>query len=419
MTDGGSGRQATPFVYGYFAVLLSLTLLPVNLASIPLGFLYKDHLHMSATGAATFKLIVSLPGYLAFAFGVVRDRFSPMRMGDRGFMLVCGLGIGLLFIALGRAPLNLFTLGLGLILVASMVEMSRAAYQALMRNVAEARSMSGRMSTTYQFLNNGVPMVTALIGGWLSAHIAWQNTAALIGLTWIGYGLFALWKPTPVYGDVPETATEERPNLRAEFAGLFRHRAVWIAAAIWGLWAFSPGANTPLLYYMSDRLKLNPAQYGIYMSLFTGLCVPTILLFGPLSKRFSLWPLLLIATIVGIPQMLPLTMIHNAPQAYVAGAVMALSGGFANAAFWTVVIRACPKALAGAGMLLAISAGHVAVQGSDVFGGWLYARGGFGACAWVTTIAYVGLLPLIFAMPRDLTRPKDGEPDTFEPRSPS
>lgn len=407
--EAKTARDGSPFLYGYFVVLVSLTLLPVNLASIPLSFLYKNNLHLSATGSAAFKLVVTLPGYLAFAFGMVRDRFSPFKMGDRGFMLLCGCAIGLLFIVLGRAPLNMVTLGLGLILVASLVELSRAAYQAVMRNVAESRAMSGRMSTTYQFLNNGVPMVASLLGGWLSQHVSWQNTAALIGASWIAYALFALWKPRPVYEGLPDTLTEERPNLRAEFGELLKQRPVWIAAAIWGLWAFSPGANTPFQYYMTDHLRLSQEQYGLYNSLFTGLCVPTILLFGPLCKRFSLWPLVVVATIVGIPQMLPLMMIHNAPQAYVAGSVMALTGGFANAAFWTVLIRACPKRLAGAGMLLAISFGHISVQGSDLLGGWLFERSGFAACAWVTTGAYLLLIPLIFALPREMLKGRDGE----------
>lgn len=395
-------------MYGYFVVLVSLTLLPTSLASIPLSFLYKNDLHLSATGSAAFKVVVTLPGYLAFAFGMLRDRINPFRMGDRGIMLLSGLGIGLLFAVLGRAPLGMAGLGLGLILVASLVELSRAAYQALMRNVAETRRMSGRMSTTYQFLNNGVPMVAALLGGVLSERVSWQNTAGLIGLTWVAYALFALLKPKAVFESVAEAPAGERPHLREELRSLLRHRAVWIAAAIWGLWAFSPGANTPLQYYMTDTLKLSREQYGVYSSLFTGLCVPTILLFGPLSKRYALWPLLVAATVIGIPQMLPLMMIHNAAQAYVAGSVMALTGGFANAAFWTVLLRACPRDLAGAGMLLAISFGHISVQGSDLLGGYLFEHSGFAACAWVTTGAYLLLIPLILMLPKELLLARDG-----------
>src|SRR5271166_2624398 len=123
-------RHATPLVYAYFLVLLSLNLLPASVVSIPLSYLYKDHLHLSATGSAVFKLVVTLPGYLAFAFGAVRDRFSPLKMGDRGFMLVCGIAVGLIYIAMSRVPLNMVTLGLGLVLVAASVELMRAAYQA-------------------------------------------------------------------------------------------------------------------------------------------------------------------------------------------------------------------------------------------------------------------------------------------------
>jgi len=229
------------------------------------------------------------------------------------------------------------------------------------------------------------------------------------GCVYLCFALFGLWRPAQVFDGLPPSGEASFAKLRADLKSLFRHRPVWIASAIWGVWAFSPGANTPLLYYWTDTLKLSKTQWGIYGALFSGLSVPTILLFGVLCKRFSLWPLLLVATFVAIPQMLPLMFIHTATQAYIAGSVMALSGGLANAAFWGIVLRACPKELAGTGMLLAISFGYTGFQGSDVLGGWMFQRWGFAGCAWVTTAVYLLLIPLVFALPRALVRPADDE----------
>jgi len=407
--DAGT-KQATPLVYAYFVALITLNLAPTNVLSAPLMFVAKDHLHLTALQAATFKAFVTIPTFLAFGFGILRDRLNPFGMGDRGFILAGGAVVGLAYLIISGAPLTVAGLGAGLLIVSASLELIRAAYQAMMRNVAEMRLMSGRMSTTYQFLHNGVPMLGLFAGGWISDNVAWRNLLVAAGLVYLAFALFGLWRPAEVFDGLPTSGHASFAKLGADLKLLFRHRAVWLAALIWGVWAFSPGANTPLQYYWVDTLKLSKTSYGIYGGLFTGLSVPTILLFGLLCKRFSLWRLTWIATLVGIPQMLPLMFIHTEVQGYVAGSAMALAGGLGNAAFWGIVLRACPKELAGTGMLLAISLGYTGYQGSDVLGGWLYGRWGFAGCAWTTTAVYLLLIPLVFALPRALMAPADNQP---------
>ena len=405
-----SRRHATPLVYGYFVLLMTLAIVPEKLASTPLKFIYKDQLHLDAQATATLIAIITIPGYFAFAFGMCRDRFNPLKMGDRGYILVFGSLIGLLFLAISQIPLTLGTIGVCLFLVAASQTLVRAAYQALMRNISEARLMSGRMSTTYQFMTTALPMLATVAGGWLTENkVSWRMILVGVGIGYLSLGLFGKWKPAGVYEGLATSGTTNLANFWSEVRALAKRRAFWIAAVIWGLWAFSPGANTPIYYYMTTTLKMSQTQYSLYDGLTTFTLVPTVLLFGLLIKRFSLWPLVLIATVVAIPQMIPLMLIHNAAQSYIAATFMGLTGGLANAAYWSLVIRASPQGLAGTGMLMAISFGHLSVHGSDILGGWLFKHWGFTGCAVVTTVAYLFLVPLVFMLPRALVKAADDE----------
>ena len=397
-------------VYGYFVLLMLLELGPEKLASTPLKSIYKDQLHLDAQATATLIALITIPGYLAFAFGLIRDRFNPLKMGDRGYLLVFGSLIGFIFLAISQIPLNVSSLGACLFLVAASQTLVRAAYQALMRNVSDARLMSGRMSTTYQFMTTALPMLATVAGGWLTEHsVSWRTILVAVGLGYLSLGLFGLWKPPTVFEGVPASGTKDLAAYWLEVRALAKQKAFWIAALIWGLWAFSPGANTPIYYYMTTTLKMTQTQYSFYDGLTTMTLVPTVLLFGLLIKRFSLWSLVLVATVVAIPQMIPLMLIHNAGQSYAAATFMGLTGGLANAAYWSLVIRASPQGLAGTGMLMAISFGHLSVRGSDILGGWIFKGWGFTGCAVVTTVAYLFLIPLTFMLPRELVRPRDDQ----------
>jgi len=58
-----------------------------GLIDIPISFFLKNRLHLKAHEVADFRLVSSIPLYLSFVFGFIRDTWNPFGMGDRGFML--------------------------------------------------------------------------------------------------------------------------------------------------------------------------------------------------------------------------------------------------------------------------------------------------------------------------------------------
>ena len=127
-------------------------------------------------------------------------------------------------------------------------------------------------------------------------------------------------------------------------------------------------------------------------------------------RRVALRPLLRIATLIAVPQVLPLLFIRSPAQAMAAAALIGLLGGFAQAAYLDLYLRSCPKRLEGTTMTLANALVGVAASGSNLLGAWLYARGGFAACVVGTMAAYLAILPVLRFVPAAITAHREGEP---------
>ena len=69
---------------------------------------------------------------------------------------------------------------------------------------------------------------------------------------------------------------------------LLRHRAIYPALLITALWAFAPGTDTALLYYLQGHFHCTDAQWGEFQAIFGLGFIPTTLLFGFLATRVSL-----------------------------------------------------------------------------------------------------------------------------------
>src|SRR5215475_12710621 len=77
--------------YAGLLMLLAMMAAPYGgLMSIPLLFYLKNRLHLAAHELAIFNLWTSIPLYAAFLFGLVRDRWSPFGLGDRGHLVLFG-----------------------------------------------------------------------------------------------------------------------------------------------------------------------------------------------------------------------------------------------------------------------------------------------------------------------------------------
>src|SRR5260370_11466732 len=93
-----SVRQRILLYLGILIILVAFGSPSGGLIDIPVSFLLKNKLHLSAHEVAGFRLVAAIPLYLAFAFGFIRDTWNPFGMRDRGFMLLFGAISALLYV---------------------------------------------------------------------------------------------------------------------------------------------------------------------------------------------------------------------------------------------------------------------------------------------------------------------------------
>lgn len=409
---------------------LGLTWGMTGLASIPVQFFLKDRLHLSAPDLAQYAFIVNIPNYVGFLFGFVRDRWQPLKRGDRGYFLVFAPLLAILYAGLSGGHLTYERL-LGTILLAHVVrQLLTSSYKGLMASVAQSRMMPGRLSVLSTLMGGISDVLVPLCSGWLTGILPAQKIFLIVALLFLVLMLFGFWKPASVYGgeepsgyrhdnqnssSLTDTSTgseawhRERGNFWGEVGRLVRHRPLWPVAAIAFLGNFMPGFTTPLLFYLTNTLHLDANQYGQFTAVLQFSFAPSMVLHGLLCRRVSMSRLLPISMLIMLPQVVPLLFIHTPAQAMFCAVLMGVTGGMAVVTILDATMRACPKGLEGTGMMLLASALTFSSALSDVVGAWLYDKGGFSWCVIATTLAYALIFPLIPLIPKSVLASRDGE----------
>lgn len=392
-----------------------------GLIGVPISFMLKNKLHLSAHDLSIFGLIVAVPSYLSFIQGYARDVWNPLGLRDRGFMVLFGFLTAAIYVFFAYAPVNEFSLGVAVMALGASSLFVSSAVVGLTAVAGRQHVMSGQVSAVWNIVGTVPTVLALLVGGSLSDVLEHRNSAVAVRLLFLtgaaimgGIGVFALWRPRSVYDNIhAEHAPEFHPW--TDLKRLLRHWPVYPALLIWSLWNFAPGAGVPLQYHMQNTLHANDAQWGQWNAIFAGSFVPTFMLYGFLCRKVKLGWLILWGTVVGVPQMTPLLLIHSASGALLAAAPIGLMGGLCTAAYYDLLIRSCPKGLEGTMLMLSGALYALISQAGNVLGATLYERfqndgfHGFGICVLAITIVYALILPALLLVPRRLLSTPDGE----------
>jgi hypothetical protein len=401
----------------YLGALLLLMGSGGGLISIPLSFFLKNKLHLSAHAAADFHLITGIPVYVAFLFGLARDSWSPFGLGDRGYLILFGGINAALYAAFAFAPLDSQPVLLVTILTLNCSGLFvYSAYNGLQAQIGQQHVMPGQMSTMFNIVGSIPTLISLALGGLLSDQLESRHGASaardvfLIGAAFsAAIALFGLLRPKSVYDNLRKELGRKATVL-SDFVRLLRYWPVYPALLIWGLWNFAPGANTPLQYFLQNTLHSNDAAWGYWNDIFAASFIPTFLIYGWLSQRYPLRPLLWIGTLIGVPQMIPIAFIHSVSFSYVAAAGAGLMGGMCTAAYTDLLIRSCPRGLQGTMLMASSAILALASRGGDVLGANLYDRyKNFNVCVIAITIVYASIFLVLLAVPKRLTATADGE----------
>jgi MFS family permease len=413
MTEANA-KGGKPQILLYFAPLTLLIYLvaPESLLDIPTSFMLKNQLHAAAPQISVFRLLTAIPIYVAFVFGVVRDRWSPFGRRDRGFMLLFAPLTALIYSWMAFGHVTYVGLLLGMTVGMLAFRFVVAAYQGLIALVAQEALMSGRLSTlwnTASYLPNALAIFAA---GFVAEHMSVRETfLAAAGLTLLVAG-FGIWKPPAVFSHTYDQPLARTSDLWSDLKRLAGDSAIYPAVLINFLWYFTPGIGTPMQFYLTNHLHTSDALFADYLCLYIVSFIPTTLLYGFLCTHIRQRKLLWCSALIGVPQMLPLLLAHSGQSALLVAIPMGMMGGMANAAFYDVAIRSCPPGLQGTFMMLIVALMALAYRGSDVLGSWIYSSSplhGFEYCIMAMVAVYALILPLIAMVPKRVTATTDGQ----------
>jgi hypothetical protein len=393
---------------GILALLLGFASPSGGLIAIPVSFMLKNKLHLASHDVANFRLVAAIPLFLGFMFGFARDRWNLFGRKDRGLLMLFGAAGALTFVYFAFAPATYWSLMGAVLLGTAAYLFAQAAKVGLASQIGQQLNLSGQVATVWYVLLLIPGLAAYFVGGHLSQSLEGRgadSAARTLFLVAAGFmavvALVGLWRPKAVYDNLHvETAPSKAMD---DVRRILRHWPVYPALGCWFLFSFSPGSDTPLQYYLQNTLHASDADWGTWNAIFAGSFIPTTLLFGALCRKFSLRTLLIWGTVVAVPQMVPLALIHTVAGSFWAAAFIGLTGGVASAAYIAFLIRSCPPGLQGTTQMMATALYWVAIRFGDVLGTQLYEKaGGFTTCVVAITVVYALILPVIFLAPRAL-----------------
>jgi Na+/melibiose symporter-like transporter len=402
-------------IYLYFGPLTLLVYLVLPngyLVDFVTAYMLKNQLHATAIQVSEFRVLTAIPVYLAFIFGLTRDLWNPFGRRDRGFLLLFAPISAGVFLWMAFSHLSYTGLLAGMLLVMVTFRFVAAAYWGLIALVGQEKLMSGRLSALWSIVSSLPAIAGAVASGYIADYLKPSQTFMLIAAMTLLIGLMGLWRPRAVFDNAYERPQARGADILGDIKRLFRHKAIYPVVLMIFMFQFSPGSNTPLQYYLSDKLHAPDEVYGLYYAIFSASFIPVFFLYGWLCKRYSLRTLLWWGLIITVPQMVPLAFIHSGAQALWLAVPIGMMGGVAAAAIYDLAMRSCPPGLQGALMMMIEAGNQLSYRGGDLLGSKIYASSpthGFAYCVIATTAVYALIVPVILLVPKDLIATADGE----------
>ena len=370
-----------------------------GLLDVPMSFILKNRLGMSAQDVAAFRLVASVPLYLSFLFGLFRDAMSEEFMRDRQIIRAFSLASAGLYLCLASLSMSYWTLVAASTLGTTSFLFVASAQGGLTASFAQRHGLTAQISAIWNIFAFLPAALAFTIGGHLSQLLevkAPDSIASVLFSVEAGLSVsvfaFSFWKPRSVFENaVGENCGRNRPSLKK----LISHRPVYPALAIWLLWNFSPGSITPLQYFQQDKLGATDLQWGVWNAVFTSSFIPGFAIYGFLALRAPFKTLIWVGTVVAIPQFAPLLLVESFEQSLTCAVPIGLMGGIATAAYFDLIIRSCPRGLEGTMVMMSGGIYFLSTRLGDVVGTYLYDRYDSLALCIVLMMSTYALIPLV------------------------
>lgn len=394
-------------IFGIFATTLPQ---PQVLGRLPLSILLKSE-GVSRTQLASFFFLCGLAWYFKPFAGILTDAFPLFRTRRRHYLLISSILACLSWVAIAIVPRNYSALLWTAIIINVFMVMASTVVGATLVEAGQALKATGRLTSLRSGVGNLCTLIAGPFAGWLAASVVAGGllktgaiNAALI-FTIFPVAFIFLRERRVEYANTSVLLN----NARDQLATIFTSKFMWVALFFIGLFYFSPGFSTPLLYRQTDVLHLTPQFIG-NLGVFSGLTgITAALLYGVLIRVFNIRTMISIGVATAAGGTLFYLFYTNGARAIMIESQNGFFFTLAEVALLDLAARCTPKGCEGLGYSLILSVRNVALFGADIVGSY-FADHGVRFSYLVYINAGTTALVLIFVpfLPATLMRRKDG-----------
>ncbi len=340
-----------------------------RIAKLPLQFLLKNHLHVGPTAMAAFFGLIGLAWYFKPVAGLLSDVVPFRGTRRRHYLMLSGLGAGLLWAALGLVPHQYKPLMWTLIGANAFAVLASSVSGGLLVEAGQQRGWTGRMGSLRETIIAGTILLSQPVGGYLVGH-AFGWTCGIAAALFFGLIPAALILLPEARQSSP--AGQFGRELKTRLGPIFQSRALWLAALFIFLKELSPGFNTPLFYYQTNTLHFSAPFLGWLGALFNATAIGGALLYAWACTRVPLARLLVAGLVLSAASSLLFLGYRSHGTAVAIQAFSGILGIFASVALMDLAARATPRGGEAMAYSLLMSAFNLGATASDVLGSWMY-----------------------------------------------
>ena len=386
----------------------SFTNIAYAIYTIPLNFVLKDELKLTAPQMATFMALGIASNYVKALAGIVTDNIPLFGTRRRHYLLIslflCGLG----WLALGLVPRQYNVMLFTFMAAYSMVMIISTTLGGVMVEAGIRFNAAGRLTAQRIAMFKVGNLAGDPIGGLLQKLpflVTMSCTAALhfilIPVVWNGVR-------------EPGGAKADKEALRSawrQFVGLFRNKILWSAVLMIVLIGASPGFGTPLFLYQTETLGFDAKFLGMMGLIAAVAGMVGAFVYAKLCTRLPMVKLLITSIVVHGLGTLFYLLYKDRTSAILISALEGVALTLAILPVYDLAARGTPKGSEALGYAVMMSFWNIAVSLSNVSGSWIYEKfqWSFRDLVWLNSGTTLLVLLVVPFLPKALVGRRDGE----------
>ena len=370
-----------------------------GLAALAFSLFLKETLHWNIMQMTLMETIIAIPWFFKILYGVASDTFPLFGYRRKSYLVASSVLAVLCCVALAALRYTSFWYFASLFFLSSTAS---CMMDVIIDGYVVQQSTDLKKTNEYQNLSWGSRAVGAAssswLGGWLAAHFV------VYQIFWMQIPIVAMQLPFALLlNENKAVLVRTKDTFRLfktalvtpirEFLG--NKQLLWVTLfMVLGL--FSPSYGTPFFFRMRDVLHFDPQFLGLIGSVNSAGEVIGCIVFAKFLINVPIKKLLYISVFIWAVNTAAVLAIVNGTTAIAVIFTGAVMGYISFVPTLSIAAKICQNTKHEATMFaILMSFRNVAVQGSSLFGSWLYKYTGFFWLVVISTVTTFMVLPII------------------------